>query len=280
MKTTVMNPVKAFTHIALGLAIAPVGIHVADADDAPGAAVIGMLLMVVGVVLGVRAARSRLPVWAARTALAVGAVVSHVKLYSPADSGGFVQGYFPFLELPENGITFVVKTALDPNLVIAEARRQVQAVDPDQPIYDVATVSQRLSDATARQRFNLLLLGLFAALALALAVVGIYGVMSYSVTQRTHEIGLRIALGAQSREVLKLVVGHALKLALLGGALGLISAALLTRLMANLLFGITPTDPITFALVVVTLAGVSFAAAWLPARRATRVDPMVALRFE
>jgi putative ABC transport system permease protein len=212
--------------------------------------------------------------------LTVVGVVSHVKLYSPADSAGFVQAYFPFLELPENGVSFVVKTALDPELLIAEARKQVQAVDSEQPIYDVASVSQRLGDAIAPQRFNLLLLGLFAALALVLAVVGIYGVMSYSVTQRTHEIGLRIALGAQSREVLKLVVGQALKLALLGGALGLLSAAFLTRLMANLLFGITPTDPITFALVVVTLAGVSFAAAWLPARRATRVDPMVALRYE
>jgi putative ABC transport system permease protein len=207
-------------------------------------------------------------------------VVGRVKFYRPNEPEGFVQTYFPFLEYPQSDMTFAVKTTLDPEQVVAAARQQVEAVDRNQPIYDVATMTKLRSDSIAPQRFNLLLLGLFAGVALALAVVGIYGVMSYAVTQRTHEVGLRMALGAGSLDVLKLVVGHAMKLALTGVALGLVGAALLTRLMSSLLFGVTPTDPVTFVAVALLLGLVALVASLVPARRAARVDPMVALRCE
>jgi putative ABC transport system permease protein len=132
----------------------------------------------------------------------------------------------------------------------------------------------------AQQRFNMLLLALFAALALILAGVGIYGLMAYSVSQRTHEIGVRLAIGAQRRDVLRLVLRDGAKLTLLGIAIGIIAALALTRLMASLLFEVTPTDPTTFAAVAILLAIAAFAACYIPARRATRVDPMVALRYD
>ena len=212
--------------------------------------------------------------------LTVVGVVGRVKLYRPNEPAGFVQGYFPFFEMPDNFMRFVVKTTIDPEQMIAAARREVQAVDADQPIYDVKTLTQLRSESIAPQRLNLMLLGLFAAVALALAVVGIYGVMSYEVEQRTNEIGLRVALGAQTRDVLRLVVGQAMKLALVGVAMGLMGAVALTRLMANLLFGVGATDPVTFTSVALLLTFVALLACWLPARRAAMVDPMVALRCE
>jgi putative ABC transport system permease protein len=212
--------------------------------------------------------------------LTVVGVVGRVKLYSPNEPAGFVQGYLPFLEMPDNHMSFVVKTTLDPEQMIAAARRQAQDVDPSQPIYDVKTLTQLRAESIAPQRLNLSLLGLFAAVALALAVVGIYGVMSYTVEQRTREIGLRMALGAQARDVLRLVVGQAMRLALLGVALGLMGAVALTRLMANLLFGVSATDLGTFTVVALLLAFVALMACWLPARRAAKVDPMVALKCE
>jgi len=212
--------------------------------------------------------------------LTVVGVVGRVKLYRPNEPAGFVQGYFPFFEMPDNFMRFVVKTTIDPERMIAAARREVQAVDADQPIYDVKTLTQLRSESIAPQRLNLMLLGLFAAVALALAVVGIYGVMSYEVEQRTNEIGLRVALGAQTRDVLRLVVGQAMKLALVGVAMGLMGAVALTRLMANLLFGVGATDPVTFTSVALLLTFVALLACWLPARRAAMVDPMVALRCD
>jgi putative ABC transport system permease protein len=207
-------------------------------------------------------------------------VVGRVKLYSPNEPAGFPQGYFPFLEMPDNGMCFVIKTTREPEQVAAAARQQVQTVDPDQPIYDVKTLAERKSGSIAPQRFNLLLLGLFAAVALTLAVVGIYGVMSYTVTQRTHEIGLRMALGAQTQDVLKLVVRQGMTMALIGVGAGLAGAFALTRVMSSLLFGVSATDPLTFIAIPLIVAGVALGACFLPARRAVKVDPMVALRYE
>jgi putative ABC transport system permease protein len=162
----------------------------------------------------------------------------------------------------------------------ATVRKTVWEVDKDQPVSNIRTMNEVLSESIARQRFSMLLLGTFAAVALLLAAVGIYGVMSYSVTQRRNEIGIRMALGAQKRDVLKLTVGHGLKLVMIGVAFGLAGAFMLTRLMSSLLFGVRATDPATFVAISVILVGVALLASYIPARRATKVDPLVALRYE
>jgi putative ABC transport system permease protein len=174
----------------------------------------------------------------------------------------------------------VVKTEVDPLSLAATVRKTVWEVDKDQPVSNITTMDDIVAESVARQRFSMLLLAIFAGLALLLAAVGIYGVMSYSVAQRRGEIGIRMALGAQKLDVLKLTVGRSLKLVLIGVAVGLVGAFLLTRLMASLLFGIRATDPTTFAAISFLLIGVALVASYLPARRATRVDPLVALRYE
>jgi predicted permease len=174
----------------------------------------------------------------------------------------------------------VVSTAVEPLSLAATVRQTVWEIDKDQPVSDIRTMEEVLSESLARQRFSMLLLGIFAAVALALAAVGIYGVMSYSVAQRTHEIGIRMALGAQRGDVLKLAVGQGLKLVLIGVALGLAAAFVLTRVMASLLFGVSATDPATLVTISLVLIGVAVLASYIPARRATKVDPMVALRYE
>jgi putative ABC transport system permease protein len=148
------------------------------------------------------------------------------------------------------------------------------------PIYQVTTMQQRLDTSVAQPRLNLVLLAAFATLALVLAGVGIYGVMAYSVTQRTHEIGIRMALGAQHEDVMRLVITQGLKLAALGVGIGLVAALGVTRFMSSLLFGVQATDPVTFALVALALTGIALAACFVPARRAMRVNPIVALRYE
>src|SRR6185369_12994969 len=203
--------------------------------------------------------------------LTVIGVVGRVKLYSPNEPAGFPQGYFPFLEMPDNGMSFVIKTTVDPERIIAAARQQVQTVDPDQPIYDIKTLTERRTESIAPHRFNLLLLGVFAAVAFTLAVVGIYGVMSYAVTQRIHEIGLRMALGAQTSDVLKLVVGQGMALIGTGVGLGLAGAFGVSRLLESLLFGVSATDLTTFAATAALLAGVALGACFVPARRAAKV---------
>ncbi|HEY0321329.1 MAG TPA: ABC transporter permease [Pyrinomonadaceae bacterium] len=196
------------------------------------------------------------------------------------DSETRAMAYWPHPELTYSGMTIVVRTTNDPTQLAAAVQRQIQEIDPNQPVSDVRTMNQWLAESVARARFNTLLLGLFSAVALVLAAVGIFGVISYSVTQRTHEIGIRMALGASARDVLKMVVWQGMALTIIGVGLGLAAAFALTRLMQSLLFEVSASDPLTFAFVSLLLALVAFAACYIPARRATRVDPMTALRYE
>ena len=188
--------------------------------------------------------------------------------------------YMPFAQQPEPSLSLLVRTAADPNSTAAAIRNEVLALDKDQPVYSIKMLDGLLSESIATPRFRTLLLGLFATVALILATVGIYGVMSYSVTQATHDIGVRMALGARVSDVLKLVMKNGAKLALAGVAVGLAGAFALTRLMSALLFGVTPTDAATFVIVSGVLFGVALFACYWPARRATKVDPLVALRYE
>ena len=206
-------------------------------------------------------------------------VVGDVKHEGP-DSEARPMTYWPHPRFPFPFMSVVVRAQGDPLSLVGAVRHEVQAIDPAQPLADVRTMEQLLANSVARPRFNTLLLGIFAAVALVLAAVGIYGVMAYSVAQRTHEMGIRLALGAQPRDVVKLIVGSGLALALAGVVLGLAGALAFTRLLASLLFATEPTDPTTFAGMVAVLLAVALLACWIPARRAMRVDPMVALRYE
>jgi predicted permease len=185
--------------------------------------------------------------------------------------------YFPWYF---GSSTLVVRTADDPRSLAQTIREQVLAVDANQPLYDIKTMDERLARSLEARRFAVTLLGIFAALALLLAAIGLYGVIAYLVTQRRHEIGIRVALGATGVDVLKLVLGQAIRLALIGVAIGLAAAFAFTRLLSSLLFGVSPTDPLTFAVICVILIAVALMASYVPARRATRIDPMVALRYE
>ena len=207
-------------------------------------------------------------------------VVGRVKWRQLNEQGENVQAYLPFLQLPLKTMTVVMKTALEPEASIPAARQQVLALDPEQPIYNVRTLATLRDRNLAPQRLNFILLGLFAVLALSLAVIGLYGVLAYAVAQRRREIGVRMALGAQRADVLKLVVGQGMKLVLLGTIAGLFGAFAFTRILATLLFEVNPNDPATFFTVPLVLALVALLACWFPAWRASKVDPMVALRSE
>lgn len=212
--------------------------------------------------------------------LTVVGVVGRVKMEGLSQDSKRVQGYFAFGQMPFSGMTVITKATTDPNLLIGSMRQQVKAVDPDQPIYNIRTMNEIRSESVAPERLNLTLLSIFAGMALVLAVVGIYGVMSYSVTQRTHEIGIRMAIGARPRDVFRMVLGQGMMLALIGIVLGLAGAFGLTRLMAAMLFGVEPTDPATFAAIAALLTCVALVACYLPGRRATKVDPVISLRYE
>ena len=217
-------------------------------------------------------------------------VVGHVKQWGlDADSSARVQAQFhyPFMQLPEklmplaaDSVAVVLRTQGDPAALMIDVRRSVAEIDPREVIFNVQTMNEVVSNSFAARRLSMILLSVFAALALALACVGIYGVISYLVGQRTHEIGVRMALGAHGADVLRLVLGHGLRMALVGVCMGVATAFGLTRLMASQLFGVTSHDPVTFAGVAVLLLLVAVAACYVPARRAMRVDPIVALRHE
>ena len=207
-------------------------------------------------------------------------VVGRVKMEGLDSDSNRVQGYFSFSQVPFGGMTVIVKGQGDPNQLIASARNQVRTLDPDQPIYNIRTMDEIRGDSIAPQRLNLTLLSIFAGIAFVLAIVGIYGVMSYAVTQRTHEIGIRMAIGAQPRDVFRMILGQGMMLTIVGMVAGLLGAFALTRLMATMLFSVRPTDPLTFGGVALLLLTIALIACYIPGRRATKVDPVNSLRYE
>ncbi len=190
------------------------------------------------------------------------------------------QIYIPTMQFTFPGTILAVRAKGDPTALAKTIRQQVAAIDRNQPVLDIGTMEEVLSDSVAGRRFQMMLLAIFAAVALILSATGVYSVMAYAVTQRTHEMGIRLALGARGRDVLKLVVWQGMKLALVGVGIGLAAASGLTRLMKNLLFGVSALDPLTFLAIAALLVAVALLACFIPARRATKVDPMIALRSE
>jgi len=197
------------------------------------------------------------------------------------------QFYFPILQIPDQffpllarGAQFVVRTQGPPGTEIGPIRQALQKINPEIVLYDAQPLDDVISHSLAARRFSMILLGIFAALALALSCIGIYGVISYLVGQRTHEIGIRMALGGQQSDVLRLILGRGARMAVIGVAVGVGGSLVLTRLISKLLFGVSAYDPLTFLAVAAVLLTVALAACYFPARRAMRVDPLVALRYE
>ncbi len=206
-------------------------------------------------------------------------VVADVK-HSSLDTESGAEMYVPYLQKSFNFMALVIRTSSDRLRLTGAVRSEILSVDKSQPVYDVKTMQDVVNDSVSQPRLYTLLLGIFAALALTLAAVGIYGVMNYSVVQRKHEIGIRMALGAQRSDILKMVVGQGMLLALIGVAVGLAAALILTRVMESLLFGVSARDLGTFLIIPLVLAAIALLSSYIPARRATRVDPMIALRYE
>jgi predicted permease len=211
--------------------------------------------------------------------LTIVGVAGNVKQYS-LDSESRVAFYTPHQQDSYSTMYVTVRTVGNPLSLATAVTHAAREMDPNVPVYDIKTMDQRLSESLARRRFAMFALGLFAAVAALLAAIGIYGVMSYTVAQRTREIGIRVALGATQTSVLKLMVTQGMSLAAIGVGIGLAGALLITRAMSSLLFGVTATDPVTFVVIGLFLAGVALVACYIPARRATKVDPMVALRYQ
>lgn len=206
-------------------------------------------------------------------------VVGDVK-YSGLERGARFEMYSSYLQSTVRPTTLVIRTESDPLKYVAAVRKEVQALDPNLPIYDTKTMEQWIDESTGNRRFITLVLGILAAIAIILAGGGIYGVTAYSVSQRTHEIGIRTALGAGRRQILSLVIGKAMILTFLGAVVGIVSAILLTRVMAGLLYGLQATDIPTFSVTTLGLFAITFLASFVPAYRATRIDPLVTLRYE
>jgi predicted permease len=219
-------------------------------------------------------------------------VVGHVRHWGLGrpNTGTESQSYFPLYQIPDEYVPIIygntkiiVRTPLDPAAVMPEIRRAVYGVGRDQPVYNIQTMQEIASESMSSQRFPMILLGVFAGLALLLPSVGIYGVISYSVARRAREIGIRMALGAHKRDVFRMVIEQGLRLALAGLIIGIVAALVLTRLLtslSSLVYGVGMGDPLTFITVSLVLSGVTVLACYIPARRATKVDPMVALRYE
>jgi len=196
------------------------------------------------------------------------------------DAPAYPELFIPYKQWPANEMALVLRTASEPSSLIPIVKKEIWRVDPDQPVTDIKTMDQLVSTEAAGRRFVLQLIGVFAAIALVLAAVGIYGVVSYGTRQRTHEIGIRMALGARGQQILWLVAGQNAKWLLIGITAGVASALALTRLLAAYLYAVRPNDPLTFAAVSSLLLAVALLAVYIPARRATKVDPMEALRYE
>jgi putative ABC transport system permease protein len=207
-------------------------------------------------------------------------VVGRVKKNRLSEQGGMVQAYFPFYQQPLRGMAVVVKTTTEPAAMLTTMRQQVSQLDPALPIFGIYTMKEMRDHSVAPERLNLGLLGGFAAIALILAFIGLYGLLAFTVTQRQREIGIRMALGAQRFDVLNLVVGQGMRLILAGVVIGLLGSFALTRVLASVLFKVEPDDPLTFVTVTFSLCVVALLASYSPALRATKVDPMVALRHE
>jgi putative ABC transport system permease protein len=197
--------------------------------------------------------------------------------------------YLPYLQLPDDYIVYnnvilpinlVVRTSTAPTSLTSAVVAQIHSLDPQLAVANIRTMDQEMASSVAAPKFNTFVLGLFAFLALFLAAIGIYGVLAYAVAQQSHEIGIRMALGAQRRDVMRLVLVRGARLALAGTAIGLLASFGLTRLMSSLLYGISASDPLTFAAVAIVLVAVALLACYIPAHRAMRVDPLVALRYE
>ena len=191
------------------------------------------------------------------------------------------QMFWPYFQRVSSTMDLVLRTtSRDPAMLTAAIREEVRSLDSTAPVFDAATLEQRLDQSLSQRRFQSLLLGVLAAIALGLTAIGVYGLMHYSVAQRTNEIGIRMALGARSAEVLRMVIRQGMRLALIGLGAGAAGSLLVTRMLSSLLFGVTPTDPLTFTLVFALIGAVALAACFVPAWRAARVDPLVALRHE